>query len=88
MTKYSVAAVRPVILLVKAPVMLTAPSVVLSSDVVGPVEVLHTTPCSVGLGTPRSVTLPFPVAVVVVISVTDWVVTVGTFKAVKLTSPP
>ena len=64
-------------LLVKAPVALTAPSVVLLSAVVGLSEVLQTTPCWVGLGTPRSVTLPLPVAVVVVMSVTAWVVTVG-----------
>ena len=63
--------------LVKGPVALTGPSVVLLSDVVGLAEVLQTTPCWVGFGTPSAVTLPFPVAVVVVMSVTDCVVTVG-----------
>ena len=43
----------------------------------GGIGVFQTTPCSVGLGTPRTVTLPLPVAVVVVIFVTAWVVTVG-----------
>ena len=63
--------------LVKAPVALTAPCVVLLSTVVGLADVLQTTPCCVGLGTPRSVTLPFPVAVVVVMSVTAELVTAG-----------
>ena len=39
-------------------------------------QVLQTTPCWVGLGTPRAVILPLPVAVVVAIAVTAWVVTV------------
>ena len=63
--------------LMKAPVALTAPSVVLLFAVVGLEAVPQTTPCSVGLGRPRTVTLPFPVAVVVVMAVTAWVVTVG-----------
>ena len=63
--------------LVKAPVAVTGPSVVLLSAMVGLAEVLQTTPCSVGLNVPRTVILPLPVAVVVVMSVTAWVVTVG-----------
>ena len=47
-----------------------------------------TTPCWVGFGTPRTVTLPFPVAVVVAMAVTAWVVTVGGRRAVKVTSFP
>ena len=63
-------------LLVKAPVALTAPSEVLSSEVVGFSNVPQTNPCWVGLGTPNAAILPFPVAVVVVMFVTVEVVTV------------
>ena len=73
-------------LLVNAPVALTRPSVVLLSARVGLSEVLQTTPCSVGLGTPRFVMLLFPVAVVVAMSLTAWVVTVGAIRVVKVTS--
>ncbi len=65
---------------VKASVADTAPSFVRLSSVVGVPPVFQHTPCAVGLGgtIPRSVILPLPVAVVVVMSVTAWVVTVGT----------
>ena len=53
--------------LVNAPVALTGPFVVWLSAIVGLANVLQTTPCSVGLGNPRLVTLPLPVAVVVVV---------------------
>ena len=75
-------------LLVKGPIALTGPSVVLLSAVVGLAEVLQTTPCWVGLGTPNEVTVPFPVAVLAAIFVTVCVVTAGKIKVVKLTSPP
>ena len=74
--------------LVKGLVTLTGPSVVLLSAVVGLADVLQTTPCSVGFGTPSAVTLPFPVAVVVPMDETAWVVTVGNLRALKLTSSP
>ena len=77
--------------LVKGPVAMTGPSVVLLSAVVGLADVLQTTPCWVGFGTPSAVTLPFPVAVVLPMDETAWVVTVGgtrVVRAVKLTSPP
>ena len=61
--------------LVKAPVALTGPSVVLLSAMVGSALVLQTTPCWLGLGTPSEVILPLPVAVVVIMSVTAEVLT-------------
>src|SRR5690242_15138287 len=64
-------------LLVNAPVAATGPSVVLLSAVVGLAESPQTTPCSVGLGMPRLVMLPLPVAVTVPTLVAAWVVTVG-----------
>lgn len=68
--------------------MLSGPSTVLLSAVVGLADVLQTTPCWVGLGTPSAVKLPFPVAVVVVMLVAAWVVTVGVMRAVNETSSP
>lgn len=75
-------------LLVKAPVMEISPSVVLLSARVGSVDVLQTTPCWVGLGTPSAVTLPFPMALAVPMDVTAWVVTVGPMREVKVRSSP
>ena len=80
---------RPVILEVKAPVAVTGPSSVLLSAIVGVPVVFQQKPCCVGSGEPRSVISPFPVAVVVVISVTAWVVTVEACALVgKETSLP
>ena len=75
-------------LLVKAPVASTAPSFVWKSEMVGPVEVFHTIPCWVIADTPRFVTLPLPVAVVLVILVTACVVTVGSLNVVKFRIVP
>ena len=75
-------------LLVKAPVALTGPSVVLLSAVVGLSAVPQTTPCWVGLGTPRPVMLPLPVAVVVVIAVTCLGGDRRQLRVVKVTSSP
>ncbi len=58
---------------------------VLLSAMVGLSEVLQTTPCSVGFEEPKTVILPLPVAVVVVMFVTAWVVTVGASSVVKVT---
>lgn len=74
--------------LVKVPISLTGPSVVLLFAVVGLAVVAQTKPCSVGLNEPRAVISPFPVAVVVVMSVTAWVMTVGARRVVKVTSSP
>ena len=60
-----------------APVAATAPSSVLLSAVVGVPEVFQHTPCCVGFGAPKPVIFPFPVAVVIAMSVTACVVTVG-----------
>ena len=65
-----------------------APSVVLLSEMVGPVVVFHTTPCWVIDDTPRSVTLPLPVAVALEILVTACVVTVGSLSVVKFRIVP
>ena len=67
---------RPVIFEVNAPVAAAAPSLVLLSAVVGVPVVFQQTPCWVGLGEPRSVIVPFPVAVVSPMPLTAWVVTV------------
>jgi len=65
-------------LLVKAPVAAMAPwAVLVPRATVGPLEVSHTTPYWVGLGAPRPVMFPLPVAVVAVIAETACVVTVG-----------
>ena len=61
---------------------------VLLSAVVGLAVVAQTTPCWVGLGSPSEVILPLPVAVVAVMPVTAWVVTVGSRRVVKVTSSP
>ena len=50
--------VRPVMELVKVPVALTEPSIVLKSAVVGLAVVAQTKPCSVGLKVPRTVIFP------------------------------
>ena len=74
---------------VKAPVVDAPPSFEESSAVVGVPPVFQHTPCAVGFGAPRLVILPLPVAVVVVMLVTAWVVTVGAcVDVVKLTSLP
>ena len=73
--------------LVKAPVALTAPSVVLLSAVVGLTAVAQTTPCWVGLGTPRAGDVAVACGGGRVIAVTAWVVTVGA-ESVKVTSSP
>ncbi len=67
--------VRPVRLLVKAPV--PSPSSVFESSMSGFSVVLQQTPRAVTAAPPSAVTLPEQVAVVVVISVTSPVVTVG-----------
>ena len=73
----------------KAPVLAIAPCAVLVVNAtVGLIAVPQTTPYWVGLGTPNTVIFPFPVAVVVPITVTACVVTVGTWRAVKVTSSP
>lgn len=84
----TVSRVRPVIKLVKVPVSLTAPSVVLKFAVVGLAVVAQTKPCSNGLKVPKAVILPLPVAVVVLIPSTAWVTTVGARSVVKVTSSP
>ena len=56
--------------------------------VVGVPLVFQQTPYAVGLGTPRLVMLPLPVAVVAVIELTACVVTVGACSVVKVTSLP
>ena len=70
---------RPVRFDVNAPVEDAAPAFVALSEVVGFWPVLQLTPCAVGFGgtVPKSVIVPFPVAVVVVIFDTAWVVTVS-----------
>lgn len=68
--------------------MAISPSVVLLSAMVGSADVLHTTPCWMGLGTPSAVTLPFPMALVVPMDVTACVVTVGAIRAVNVRSSP
>ena len=55
---------------VKAPVAPAAPSSVLESEVVGVPDVFQTTPWAVGLGLPRPVMFPLPVAVLVPTEVT------------------
>ena len=55
-------------LLVNAPVAAIAPWVVLELETVGVPVVFHATPYWVGLGAPRLVILPLPVAVVAVIA--------------------
>ena len=76
--------------LVKAPDPAGAPCAVLVANaMVGLIAVSQTTPCSVELGTPRLVILPFPVAVVCVMLVTACVVTIGAVgvkEVVKVTS--
>ena len=47
------------------------------SEIVGVGFIDQQCPCWVGLGTPRLVIFPLPVAVVPEIAVTAWVVTVG-----------
>ena len=69
--------VRLVMEEVKAPVAEAEPSVVQVSLVVGSALVDQQTPCWVGLGLPRLVMLPLPVALVVAMLLTAWVVTVG-----------
>ena len=64
--------------LVNDPVEVAAPSSVWSPEVVGLTDVLQQTPWAVGFGFPKSVIFPFPVTAVVTISLTAWVVTVGT----------
>ena len=72
--------VRPVMAVVKAPVVPVA--VCFVSAVVGLAEVEMTVPRSVMVEPPSEVTLPLPVAVVAVIAVTAWVVTVGAVATV------
>ena len=75
--------------LVKAPVPAGAPCAVLvAKSIMGLIAVFQTTPYWVALGTPREVMLPLPVAVVVPMEVTAWVVTVGGPGMVKVTSAP
>ena len=75
--------------LVKAPVTFLVPwAVLVDKAMVGLAVVLQTTPYWVGLGAPRDVMLPLPVAVVVPIAVTACVVTVGGPGTVKVTSAP
>ncbi len=64
---------------VNAPVANASPAFVELSPVVGVPPVFQTIPCAVGFGgtVPRSVILPLPVAVVAVMLVTAWVVTVS-----------
>jgi hypothetical protein len=62
---------------VNSPVATAAPSSVWLPEVVGFTDVLQHTPCCVGLGAPRSVIFPLPVAVVAAILETAWVVTIG-----------
>ena len=80
------AAVKPVIELVNAPIPVE--SVVLLFVVVGFCEVLQHTPRAVTLVPPSAVTFPPDVAVVCVTPVILAVVTVGGAKVVKLTSFP
>ena len=71
-------AASPVIKLVNVPVAAIVPcSVLVDRSTVGLVEVLHTTPYCVGLGTPKLEIFPFPVAVAEVMLLTTCVVTVG-----------
>ena len=76
--------------LVNIPVELAAPSCVLLSAMVGFPLLFQQNPCWVGFGSPRSVMLPFPVAVVSVILVGACVVTVGAvgLEVVKVMSAP
>jgi hypothetical protein len=62
---------------VKAPVALAAPLFFMLSEIVGVPDVFQQTPWAVGLGLPRSVMFPLPVAVVVEMLVAARVVTVG-----------
>ncbi|MCP3999414.1 MAG: hypothetical protein GY727_00670, partial [Gammaproteobacteria bacterium] len=64
-------------LLVNAAVEAVGPSVVQSLAVVTGEVVLQHVPCSVGFGTPRFVTVPLPVAVVIAMLLTACVVTVA-----------
>ena len=76
-------------LAVKAPTLTAAPLSVKLSDVVGLPAVFQHTPWAEGLGMPRFVMFPLPVAVVVPISVTVCVVTCGACgRALKLTWLP
>ncbi len=71
--------------LVKAPVPAGTPcSVFVDSAMVGSAAVSQTTPYWVAAGAPRSVMFPFPVAVVVVMSVTAWVVTAGSDNSLNV----
>ena len=80
---------RPVMLLVKAPVTVAGPfSVLVGNAMVGWGLISQTKPYWVGLGTPRLTIVPFPMAVVWVMFVTAWVVTVGKIKVVNVTSLP
>jgi len=74
--------------LVKAPVAVTAPcEVLVANAVVGLMAVSQATPYWVGLGEPKAVILPLPVAVVAVMAVTACVVTVGAVPVVKVKRP-
>ena len=77
-------AVKPVIFAVNAPVEEAAPLSTLLSDVVGFVLVLQQMPYAVAFGVPNAVILPFPVAVVELMPLTAWVVTVGATAANSL----
>ncbi len=68
----------PFMLLAKAPVELADPSVVQSLEVVGSDVVLQQTPCCVGLGAPRAVISPLPMAEVELTELAADVATVGT----------
>ena len=73
----------------EGPVTVAGPCAVLVVNAtVGLIAVSQTTPYWVGLGTPRLTIVPLPMAVVWVIFVTAWVVTVGAIKEVKVTSLP
>ena len=60
-----------------APVAEAAPLSLWLPAMVGVPVVFQQTPCAVGLGTPRLVMLPLPVALFAVIALAAWVVTVG-----------
>ena len=74
---------------VNVPVAAITPLSVLSSCMDGTPVVFQQTPYAVGLELPRAVISPFPVAVVVPMAVTAWVVTVAAVgKVAKETSIP